>query len=342
MLPQKELHEIRALLQSAQSPVFFFDDDCDGLCSFLLLQKYCGKGDGVPIKNAPEFTQVYLSKIQELQPDLVVILDKPIVDQVFLDQVHVPVLWMDHHPPVARKKVHYFNPRLHGTGEGYSTTRMAYEVTNQNLWIATVGSVADWTIPPFLKEFDQLYPGIVSTSVTDPGDLLFKHKIGELVKLMYFTLKGTTSEVRKDIKLLLTITNPLELLEGTTDAGKLCQEHTKKNFKEYEVILNKAKAAADPEDPVLVFLYPSTKNSYTGMIANELVYLYPKKVIIVGREKSGDVRMSLRSPRYVLPPILEKALVGLHGYGGGHDHACGASVPKDDFERFLTQLREQL
>ena len=40
--------------------------------------------------------------------------------------------------------------------------------------------------------------------------------------------------------------------------------------------------------------------------------------------------------------MIEKALVGLSGYGGGHDYACGASVKYDDFERFIKSFKEQL
>ncbi|MBI5391627.1 DHH family phosphoesterase [Candidatus Woesearchaeota archaeon] len=341
MIPENVLQEIRGLLQKSQSPIFFFDDDCDGVCSYLVLLNYCKKGYGVAIKNAPELGEIYLSKVQEIQPDLVVILDKPLVDQSFLDHVSVPVLWLDHHPPVTRNKVHYYNPHLYGSGDGYSTTRIAYEVTQETLWVAAVGSVADWTLPPFLDSFNTHYPEILSQDYKDPGDLLFKSKIGFLVKLFYFSLKGTTTDVRRNMKLLSTVESPFEILNETSDAGRQLVERTKSNFSEYNRLLEKAKKNAD-EEPVLLFLYPSTKNSYTGMLANELIYLYPDKVIIVGREKSGEIRMSLRSQNYILPPILEKAFVGLKGYGGGHDHACGAAVSKHDFERFLEQLRNEL
>jgi len=66
------------------------------------------------------------------------------------------------------------------------------------------------------------------------------------------------------------------------------------------------------------------------------------KIVIVGREKSGEVRLSLRSMKKVLPPIIEKALVGVEGYGGGHEYACGANVKKEDFKRFIENIREQI
>ena len=52
--------------------------------------------------------------------------------------------------------------------------------------------------------------------------------------------------------------------------------------------------------------------------------------------------MSLRSSTLDLPPILEHALRGVEGYGGGHEHACGACVKVEDWDLFLEQFKEQL
>ena len=46
MLTKKQIKEIKEHLDKAQNPIFFFDNDPDGLCSFLLLQRYCEKGKG--------------------------------------------------------------------------------------------------------------------------------------------------------------------------------------------------------------------------------------------------------------------------------------------------------
>jgi len=51
---EKQVAEVREHLEKAQNPVFFFDNDPDGLCSFLLLQRYIGRGRGVVIKSFPQ------------------------------------------------------------------------------------------------------------------------------------------------------------------------------------------------------------------------------------------------------------------------------------------------
>ena len=48
MITESELQEIRKMFTEAKRPLFIFDDDQDGLCSFLLLWKWQQKGKGIP------------------------------------------------------------------------------------------------------------------------------------------------------------------------------------------------------------------------------------------------------------------------------------------------------
>ena len=49
MLTNKQIEEIKEHLEKAQNPLFFYDNDADGLCSFLLLRRYLGRGKGVGV-----------------------------------------------------------------------------------------------------------------------------------------------------------------------------------------------------------------------------------------------------------------------------------------------------
>ena len=82
--------------------------------------------------------------------------------------------------------------------------------------------------------------------------------------------------------------------------------------------------------------------SFTGDLANELLYKYPDKIILVGRKKNDDVRMSIRSRNTLIPPILEKSLSGLEGYGGGHEYACGANIKEEDFKEFVKRIKNNI
>ncbi len=100
MLTKKQINEIREHLEFAQNPLFFFDNDDDGLVSFLLLRRFIERGRGIPIKSFPDLNESYLKRIEELNPDYIFILDKPLVSLEFLKKCaekNLPVVWIDHH-----------------------------------------------------------------------------------------------------------------------------------------------------------------------------------------------------------------------------------------------------
>ena len=161
------------------------------------------------------------------------------------------------------------------------------------------------------------------------------------MKVFSFIIKGKSSEVKKGIEALFKITDPKEIMEQTSEYGKIIFMHANKQMKEYNALLSLAKTEASRKK-MLVFTYTDAKTSFTKELANELCFLYPKKLIIVAREKGEELKMSLRGAKFNIPQILEKALINVRGYGGGHEHACGGCVAKEDFERFIENLRREL
>lgn len=340
MITEEEIKKIREYLKKAENPLFFYDDDPDGLASYLLLKKYIDKGIGIPIKSAPSLDDIYLRKIRENSPDYVFILDKPILSQEFIDQVNVPIIYIDHHPIQDLKGIKYFNPRKHDDNDNRPTSYWCYRITGQNLWIAMCGIVGDWYIPKIIREFKKEFPDLVKKT-KDPAELMFKTQLGKLIKIFAFLLKGKVSDVRKNVRVLEKIEGPYEILNQTTPRGKFIHKHFEKINKVYEKLLNQAKSQAT-RSKLLVFIYPSTKHSLTGSLSNELLFNYPNKIIVIGREKFDAVVMSFRSRDVIIPPLLEKALENLEGHGGGHDHACGGGVKREDFSKFIENFKKLL
>ncbi|MBU0628831.1 MAG: DHH family phosphoesterase [Nanoarchaeota archaeon] len=341
MLGEKEIKQIREELDNCKNPLFFFHDDPDGLSSFLLLYRYVREGHGVVFKAKPGLGTNFLRKVEEYNPDKVFIVDIPIVEQEFIDGVKVPVIWIDHHKPLERHNVKYFNPRVKDKDDGVPATRICYEVVKQDMWIAAVGCIGDWHIPDFFDEFTEKYGWMVDKELNDPGKIYFETKLGKLVRIFSYILKGKTSDVNKCFKILTRIDEPDEILEQKSSRGKFVYRKFEKVVGEYDELLGGAIKQAS-EDPLLIYVYKENKMSFSGDLSNELIYRYPDKIVIVGREKSGEVRLSLRSASKPVAPILEKALIGVEGYGGGHEYACGANVKKDDFERFVENIRGQI
>ena len=341
MIPEAKLKEIYTYLKKAQNPLILFDDDPDGLCSYLIFKKLNGHAHGIIIKSSPVLDVPYLKKVEELSPDVIFVLDKPIISQDFIDGVHVPLIWLDHHPVVERKGVHYYNPRLENKDDNSPVAYWTYKVTNdpESMWISTVGSIADWFIPEFFQEFKSRYPNLIDNQKT-PEKIIFESKFGELVKILSLLLKGKTADVRRNISIISKMKDPYELLEQKTSRGRFMYRQYLKIKKQYDLLLGQAINVKS--DKILLFIYPSTRMSFTSELSNELLYKFPDKLIIVGREKGDEVKLSFRSKKLVLPPLIEKALIGVKGYGGGHDNAAGGNIARDDFHTFIDNLRNQL
>lgn len=336
MLTEKEKKQIREELICTR-PLYLFDDDPDGLCSFLLLYKYVREGKGVIVKSKPVIGKGFVRKVDEYQPDKVIILDVPMIDDEFLDNVKIPILWIDHHE-VQDTKVKYYNTRKNNST--LPTSYACWQVVDENDWIAMVGCVGDWHLPKDLKKrFRDKYPDLLD-DVDKPEDALFNSKLGELVKIISFNLKGKSEEIKKSIKILTRINDPYEILEQKTPQGKYIYKKYEKINKEYEAL--KSRALRNTDDEFLIFEYSGDRLSLTQDLSNELMFMFPEKVIIIAREKNEEMKCSLRSEKYVLSEALGKAICNVEGYGGGHEHACGACIKKRDFERFIENLREEI
>lgn len=348
MLSKIKINQIKSILDETVRPIYFFDDDPDGLCSFILFYKYVGDGQGIPVKSSPKLGYEYSKKVESYSPDRVIVLDKPKVAQEFFDEVSTPILWVDHHEiqkPNSNYLVNYFNSRTKKDGYGEPTSYCCYSVTQENLWIAMVGCVGDWFLPEekLIKQFQEQYPDLLvsnkSNIIDSPEKALYETKVGELVRIFSFLLKGSIKDIKKNIRILTRVKTPYEVLDATTSQGQFLKKYYIAREKEYLVLLNSALKKVDKTN-LLLYNYDENQNSYTADLSNELLYRYPKKVIIIARVKSGEMRMSLRSASFDLPPLIEKALDGLQGYGGGHIHACGCSIAQNDFPEFIERFKK--
>ena len=341
MLTPAQITLLQEALKTAKNPLFLYDADADGLCSFLLLYRIHKEGKGIRVSATSTIDQSYIQKVQEIGPDALFVLDIPMMEQQFVDAVKIPIFWIDHHQPQEIKNVHYFNPRIQNPDAYVPTTRMAYQVSqNQaDLWIAAAGCLADWHMPDFIEQFRGQYPELLPEK-SDLATALYQHPVGKLVKLFFFLQKGPSSEVRKSITVLTRIKDPQEIFQDGSSPGKFLHKRFEKINAKYEEILSLAKGSVT-KSKIILFTYSSAQWSFTVNIANELSATYPKKVIIVAREKSGSMKCSIRA-QFPIVTALEKALVGIEGYGGGHPNACGAVIKVEDWERFLERFKEEL
>mgnify|MGYP001607825643 CR=1 FL=1 len=76
MLSEKQIAEIRQHLDQAENPLFIWDGDTDGLCSFLLLRRYAGKGSYIIARDGPEVNAELAKEVNKHSPDRIFVLDK--------------------------------------------------------------------------------------------------------------------------------------------------------------------------------------------------------------------------------------------------------------------------
>ncbi len=346
MLTPKQISEIKEHLNNAQNPLFFFDNDPDGLCSFLLLQRYLGRGKGVPVKSA-HLDKKYFRKINELNPDYVFILDIPAVSEEFFEEIkkiNLPVVWIDHHNTDKTKIsdfVNYYNPLLKKDFPS-STTYLCYEVVRkkEDLWIVVAGSVSDNFIPDVYEDFKKIYPDL-SIDSTDAFEILYNSRVGVVAHLLDCGLKDRTTNVIKMIKFLMKAKSPYEVLEETFENREMHEKYQTIS-KKLKKFLEQAQEQAKSSDKLIFFEYGGD-TSMSAEISNSLKYLFPGKIIFVAYASESNSFTNISGRGENVKEILDKVL-GQKGFenstGGGHENAVGAKIMKKDLEKFREFLYE--
>lgn len=341
MISDEKLQELKEQLETSQNPLFFFDNDVDGLCAFLILRRALDRGRGIPIKSYPDLNSQYLRKIDELNPDAVIILDKAEVSKDFIEgaiEKNTKVIWIDHHktdtPKEIIEKTYYYN----SLPEAEPTTYIAHSVWKRknDEWIALTGCTGDVYKPDFADSFAEDYPEIFNSNIPT-FDALHSTEIGKISRMLNFGLMDTTTNVVKLLKYLFTCNSPYDLLEENQYTKDFHKRYRELN-EFYQTQIKKAEAESNKDSPTIIFTY-SGKTSMSSQIANGIYYKNQDKLIIVGFKREEKVNISIRGKRAL--EITKRALEDIpDSTGGGHAEATGAMVPIDSWEKFRSNILE--
>lgn len=343
MLTEKQVKEIREHLEKAQNPLFLFDNDQDGLCSFLLLQRCIGRGKGFPVKGF--LTEDYIRRVTELKADYLFILDKPVVEKEFWDEmekINIPVVWIDHHGIQGIVKtpefVNYYDPVLNEPSTNEPVTALCYQIAQkkEDIWVAVAGCVADAYMPDFYEEFKEKYPDL-SIDSDKPFDVFYKSEIGKLARIIGNGLKDKTTNVITMLKFLMGAETPYDVLNESSKNRKM-HKRSKEIEEKYNHMLDKAKILSKEKGNVLFFKY-SGDTSIGGELANGMQYEFPNKVIVIARIKPLEVSLSLRGQK--IRDKYKKIIDSIDGaIGGGHENAVGGKFPVEKLGEFEKKIRE--
>jgi len=339
MLSEKQVKEIKEHLEKAQNPLFFFDNDADGLSSFLLLRRYIDRGKGVAIKSFPDLNESYARKLHELNPDYVFVLDKPDIAEGFLEEVHklnLPLVWIDHHnvEKPKDKEIYYYNP-YHFNKSNEPVSYLCYKIVKRDLWIGMIGCIGDGFFPDFVSEFKEKYPELWRRDIDTAFEALYTTELGKIIKVLSFALKDRTTKVVAMLKFLSQTTGPHDILDE--EKARAILHRFKQVNNKYSALLEKAKRFS--KGKILFFQYGG-ELSVSADVSNELSFLYPDKVVVVAYIKGTKANVSLRWKGDVRKLTLE-AIKGLeNATGGGHEHATGAQISVEDLPKFREKIEK--
>ena len=344
MLSEKQIKEIREHLENAKNPVFFFDNDPDGLCSFLLLQRFIGKGKGVAIKSFPGMNKGYFRRVEEFKSDYIFILDKPIVEEEFFElaeKSNIPVVYIDHHNVEKPKSSNcsYYNT-FYESGLNEPVAYLCYNITNRksDIWIAAIGCITDGFMPDFIEDIKKTDPELINHKCKTAYDVLYQTELGKAAMIVSFALKDSTSKVVAMMKFLMKANSARDLLDENPKTKEIIQRFNELNEK-YQRILKKADEFAKGD--ILFFTY-SGDLSISQYTANQLSYMHPQKAIIVVYSKGNVSNASLRWSGDIRTATIN-AIKDIEGAsGGGHEHSTGARIPTDKLDIFKKRISEEI
>jgi single-stranded DNA-specific DHH superfamily exonuclease len=347
MLNEKQIGKIKEHLEKAQNPIFLFDNDVDGLCSFALLRRYCKKGKAFPAKTFPSVGMIEFGKVEEFNSDYIFILDKPLVSKEFFDEArkfNLPIVWIDHHeiPKNIPDFVNYYNPLLNEKKEnlkdavGEPTTFLCYQIsqTKSDLWLAVIGSISDGFIPDYYSEFLEKYKDLGIKAKT-AFDIRFGSQLGKIIRILSFALKDRVRNVVSMIKFLVDVKNPYEILQENDENYEMHKRFNEIDSK-YKILIEKAKNQFDASKKLFFFKYGGNL-SISSDLANNLYYNFPDKYIIVAYDSGVKLNISGRGKN--VRELIAKALSGLkNSTSGGHREAVGAKILSGDADKLKEKL----
>lgn len=341
MLNPEQLIQIRNQLETAQNPLFFYDNDVDGLCSFLILRRALDRGRGIAIKSFPDLKAQYTKKVDELNPDTIVILDKAELSEEFANHAEekgIPIIWIDHHETKTSKEVIQKTSYYTSYPSSEPTSYIAQKIFNrqQDLWLATIGCIGDVYMPEFAEKFSKENPELLPPN-TEVFTALQSTTIGKIARKLNFGLMDTTTNIVQLIKYLFKATGPYDILEENASTR---QFHKRVNQLEefLQKQIEKAESQTSEQSKLLFFTY-SGNTSMSSEISNRLAYSHKDKLIVVAFLRPEKANISVRGKDAL--KITKAAIKDLLGAtGGGHEEATGAMVPISDFEKFKENIKE--
>ncbi|MFA4820376.1 MAG: DHHA1 domain-containing protein [Candidatus Aenigmatarchaeota archaeon] len=331
--------------------VVIFNNDGDGICSCVLLNKFLEKtGRKKPyiipqpmpmdkniiqriqttVPNKLIFLDIAVDQQQNVLKKLGSICDIMIVDhhQVFKDMNRQQTDASSHHTSAL---VHY-NPRIETHDTYRSTSYCVYKICSKIidmsdlLWIAGVGMVSDYNLEDskdLVKELKKIY------SLEEP---LYGTKLGRIADMITST-RATNILSCEQMVGVLENTN-FEDFEKARNADKMVESQ--------KIIENEiTDILADYEHKMersgkIIFYNIKSKFNLGSSISTKISENVQKDLVVVYERSGNRIKISARNQAKNINAgkVMQRASKEVGGSGGGHEAAAGATFPAVEWDRF--------
>lgn len=344
MLTSKQLEEIRDHLENAKNPVFFFDNDPDGLCSFLILQRFTGRGRGISLRGHSNVSKSFFKRVQELNADYIFALDRAIFEDEFIQlaqEANIPIVGIDHHD-IPRPNIKYYYNTFEVSKKNEPTSYLCYMATKrrEDMWLALIGSVADGFIPDFIETFRKEHPDLIDSPYKSAFDIRYNTFFGKIIHILGYGLFDKTGNVVLMMKFLTKANGPRDILEDNLKTHSFLQRYGVID-KRVKTLVTSAEESLNKSKKILFFTYGG-EMSVSQYVADALMYRHPGITIVIGFVKNNSAKFSMRADFDIRTASLEaiKSIAG--ATGGGHKNSCGVQMTAEDVPIFKENLLKEI
>ncbi|MBI5347328.1 MAG: DHH family phosphoesterase [Candidatus Aenigmarchaeota archaeon] len=324
--------------------IIIFHNDADGIAAAALMSIFLKKQPGLDaylISQPMPIDKNLLQKIKLSLPTKIIFLDLAIdQDMETLKKISgfSNVLIIDHHQisrNVNGKNIIHYNPRFE-KDVYQSCSYLVYKICSKmadiknRLWVAGIGIVGDYDFSDsmdIVNEIKNKYPGI-------SGEPLLESKLGKAVNMISAT-RATKKLSSEEIVRIIERSGSLdELMKNEDIIGSYRKMET-----EIAGVMVDFEKSSEKTHGLILYNLRSAYN-LRSPISTKISEMFPDKLVVVYQNVGSRVKISARNQtnRFDVSAILKKAGRGMDALAGGHANAAGATIKKEDWERFRKKL----
>jgi single-stranded DNA-specific DHH superfamily exonuclease len=329
--------------------VIVFNNDGDGICSCVLIQKYLeSKGCKTPfiISQPMPPEDNLIRKIQTTVPTKIIFLDMAIdQEQDFMKKLGniCDLLIIDHHQVTKNmngKEIVHMNPRIDNSGIYQSTTYLTYKLISElgdfsdSLWLASVGMISDYNLDDsedVVKLIREKY------KIKNPK--LYDSHFGRLADMIAAAKATKLLSMEQLVELFMGIKDPHNL-DNIKNADKLLDSY--RNVENEFLRIRSEFEMKIEKNGNIIFYNLKSKYNLRSPVSTMLSEKHRDKLVVIYEKVGSWMNVSARNQtkKYNVGKLMKTSIEGLKGSGGGHEAAAGAKIPEKNWDAFRERLAE--